>query len=318
MRTSDTPAGHVVDGEGAAAPAERRNLRADDASMVAIDDGHRHRPVLEPVAVVGLQRDADAHRPHEGLGACRAGRLPSRLGPAALVGGRCRRSRCAAIGYAVPADSVDAMTWPPGRQNAAGVPGRPVAAGDTPHRRATAGSAYGPPMTLHGEGRRNTNITVGRLDRNAARTADTRCRVGAVDRHRPRCCRHTRDRRGPAGQRLEVQFAPRLFDLTLSGDCLWTRHRLRRRWGLSHRTGNRTACPERTKPLSLLCGGCGYPTLGPQLCAFCLPMMTIRQPRRRPAGSIRDDFDVVTPLRSICAGIKSPNSPAHRESGGLV
>jgi len=23
-----------------------------------------------------------------------------------------------------------------------------------------------------------------------------------------------------------------------------------------------------------LCGGCGYPTLGPQLCAFCLPMMT--------------------------------------------
>ena len=21
-----------------------------------------------------------------------------------------------------------------------------------------------------------------------------------------------------------------------------------------------------------LCGGCGYPTLGPQLCAFCQPM----------------------------------------------
>ena len=68
MRTSDTPAGHVVVGQGVDAPAERRNLRADDASVVAVDDGHRHRPVLEPVAVVGLQRDADAHRPHQGLG----------------------------------------------------------------------------------------------------------------------------------------------------------------------------------------------------------------------------------------------------------
>ena len=52
MRTSDTPQGDVVVGEGADGPAERRHLRADDASVVAVDHGHRYRPVLEPVAVV--------------------------------------------------------------------------------------------------------------------------------------------------------------------------------------------------------------------------------------------------------------------------
>ena len=45
-------AGDVVVRKGVDGPAERRNLRTDDASVVAVDRGYRHRPVLEPVAVV--------------------------------------------------------------------------------------------------------------------------------------------------------------------------------------------------------------------------------------------------------------------------
>ena len=60
MRTRIGPPGDVVIRKGVDGPAERRHLRTDDASLVAIHPGHGHRPVLEPVAVVGLQRDADA------------------------------------------------------------------------------------------------------------------------------------------------------------------------------------------------------------------------------------------------------------------
>ena len=67
MRTADTRGGDVVAGDGADDTAARRHLRTHDASMVAIHDGYRHRSLLEPIAVLAVQRDVDEDRPHQGL-----------------------------------------------------------------------------------------------------------------------------------------------------------------------------------------------------------------------------------------------------------
>jgi opacity protein-like surface antigen len=82
--------------------------------------------------------------------------------------------------------------------------------------------SVGPPMLLHGEGRQNPDVQSG--DWTATpRTADTRCRAEQTTVLEPGVLTAPDVAEGSADQRLQVTFAPRLFNVTLSGDCLWAR-----------------------------------------------------------------------------------------------
>ena len=82
--------------------------------------------------------------------------------------------------------------------------------------------SVGPPVLLHGDGRRNPDVQSG--DWTATpRNADTRCRAEQTTVLEPGVLTAPEIAEGPAGQPLEVTFKPRLFGLQLSGDCLWTR-----------------------------------------------------------------------------------------------
>jgi hypothetical protein len=83
--------------------------------------------------------------------------------------------------------------------------------------------SVGPPILLHGDGRQNPDVQSG--DWTATpRNADTRCRAEQVTVLGPGVLAAPEVTEGAAGERLDVTFQPRLFKLTLSGDCLWTRN----------------------------------------------------------------------------------------------
>ncbi len=82
--------------------------------------------------------------------------------------------------------------------------------------------SIGPPILLNGDGRQNPDVESG--DWTATpRDADTRCRAEQVVVLGPGVLAAPEVTEGGAGQPLDVTFQPRLFKLTLSGDCLWSR-----------------------------------------------------------------------------------------------
>jgi hypothetical protein len=82
--------------------------------------------------------------------------------------------------------------------------------------------SVGPPILLHGGGRQNPDVQSG--DWTATpRSVDTRCRAEQTTVLEPGVVSAPEIAEGPAGQPLEVTFAPGLFNVTLSGDCLWAR-----------------------------------------------------------------------------------------------
>ncbi|BBX00353.1 hypothetical protein BST36_16250 [Mycolicibacterium moriokaense] len=82
--------------------------------------------------------------------------------------------------------------------------------------------SVGPPILLHGEGLRNADVESGEWVA-TPRTADTRCRAEQLTVLGPGILSEPEVAEGAAGEPLEVTFAPRLFNLQLSGDCLWAR-----------------------------------------------------------------------------------------------
>jgi hypothetical protein len=82
--------------------------------------------------------------------------------------------------------------------------------------------SVGPPILLHGDGRQNPDVQSG--DWTATpRNAGTRCRAEQTTVLEPGVLTAPEIAEGAAGERLDVTFQPRLFNLQLSGDCLWTR-----------------------------------------------------------------------------------------------
>jgi hypothetical protein len=82
--------------------------------------------------------------------------------------------------------------------------------------------SYGPDMTLHGEGRRNPSVRSGKWtatpqDSNSQCRAEQSAVVSAGVVGPPQISE------GKPGQPLEFQVVPRMFDLQLSGYCLWER-----------------------------------------------------------------------------------------------
>lgn len=96
------------------------------------------------------------------------------------------------------------------------------AAAPTPFEPNDAWRSYGPPISLHGQGMRNPNVISGAWT-GIPQDPDAQCRAeqqvvveaGVLS---PPVVSEAR-----AGEDLAVRLLPRLFSLTLSGDCLWTR-----------------------------------------------------------------------------------------------
>ncbi len=82
--------------------------------------------------------------------------------------------------------------------------------------------SFGPPIALHGEGLRNPNLSSGAwtatpLDPQAQCAATQHAVVSAGVVGPPVITK------GEPGQSLSFQVLPSLFDITMTGHCLWTR-----------------------------------------------------------------------------------------------
>ncbi len=121
-----------------------------------------------------------------------------------------------------PSDAAAAMTRPENATMPLVCAGGRWQTVTTPQPPSDRWLSVGPPMVLHGQGRRNPDVQSGHWTA-TPRNPDTRCHVEQSTVLEPGVLATPEKTEGPAGQRLDVQFAPRLFDLTLSGDCLWTR-----------------------------------------------------------------------------------------------
>lgn len=147
--------------------------------------------VAVTVAVLATAAPAQAEPPQPGT-AC----TPELAGAATMPTGQSLPLVCAA-----------------GRWSAVTVPGDP----------SDRWVSYGPAMALHGEGLRNPNLASGTwtatpLDPGTRCTATQQAVVSAGVVGEPLAAE------GAPGRPLTVQVAPRLFDIVMTGHCLWTRN----------------------------------------------------------------------------------------------
>ena len=120
-----------------------------------------------------------------------------------------------------PSNYADAMTMPGAMMPLVCQGGRWQTVA-TPAPPSDRWLSVGPAMTLHGEGRRNPDVRSG--DWTATpQDSTSRCRADQSTVVSPGVVSPPQTAEGPAGQPLKFTMLPRLFDLTLSGDCLWTR-----------------------------------------------------------------------------------------------
>lgn len=82
--------------------------------------------------------------------------------------------------------------------------------------------SYGPEITLSGEGRRNPNVRSGEWTA-TPQDSSSRCRAEQSTVVSPGVVSPPQVTEGQPGQVLDVQLAARLFELQLSGYCLWER-----------------------------------------------------------------------------------------------
>ena len=122
---------------------------------------------------------------------------------------------------------ADAMTQLPGGSDFLVCQGQPDgshawAEADVPFDPADRWVSYGPGITLHGQGFRNPNLTSGNWTANPL-DPDTVCGAQQVTVVSAGVIAPQQNLRGDAGQPLSVELLPKLFTVTLTGDCLWSR-----------------------------------------------------------------------------------------------
>lgn len=121
------------------------------------------------------------------------------------------------------ADISEATTMPPGQSLPLVCRGQRWQATTAPADPSDRWVSFGPAMALHGEGLRNPNLMSGTWtatpldpDSRCAATQQTVISAGVVG--------SPSVSEAPPGQQLSFQVPPRLFDITMSGHCLWVRH----------------------------------------------------------------------------------------------
>ncbi len=127
-------------------------------------------------------------------------------------------------------DFIGAMTLLPDEVTYAAcrdVDGSPVwAAVQTPFEPNDTWISYGPEITVHGQGMRNPNVTSGRwlaTPTEPPTDPPTVCRAEQETVVEAGVLSEPQVSESDPGSELPVEFLPRLFYLTLSGNCLWTR-----------------------------------------------------------------------------------------------
>jgi hypothetical protein len=94
------------------------------------------------------------------------------------------------------------------------------AAAETPFPPNDIWFSYGPPITLHGQGMRNPNLTSGAWTA-TPQDPDTTCRVTQTTVVEAGVLATPEVSQGGQGRALAVQMQPKLFYAELAGDCLW-------------------------------------------------------------------------------------------------
>ncbi|MCX2932854.1 hypothetical protein ORI20_21505 [Mycobacterium sp. CVI_P3] len=92
---------------------------------------------------------------------------------------------------------------------------------DTPFDPADTWLSYGPAITLHGQGFRNPNLRSGQWTAKPL-APDTVCGADQVTVVSAGVLAPLVHSEGPPGEQLQLEVLPKLFTITLSGDCLWT------------------------------------------------------------------------------------------------
>jgi hypothetical protein len=123
---------------------------------------------------------------------------------------------------ACAADLTDATTMAPGQSLPLVCQGQRWHAATAPGDPSDRWISFGPAMALHGEGLRNPNLTAGSwtatpLDPDARCAATQQAVISAGVVGTPV---HTE---GKPGQQLSLDVLPRLFDISMTGHCLWER-----------------------------------------------------------------------------------------------
>jgi hypothetical protein len=130
-------------------------------------------------------------------------------------------------GASCSADLGDAMTQLPNSSDFLTCEGRPDgshiwAPVATPFPPNDIWVSYGPPITLHGQGFRNANLASGQwtatpLDSGTACAAEQVTVVSAGILAPPELSQ------GKPGEPLSVEVLPKLFTITMTGNCLWAK-----------------------------------------------------------------------------------------------
>lgn len=82
--------------------------------------------------------------------------------------------------------------------------------------------SYGPPITLHGQGMRNPNLSSGQWTA-TPRDPEAQCRVTQTTVVEAGVLAEPEVTEGQPGAPLSVGMKPKLFYVELAGDCLWTK-----------------------------------------------------------------------------------------------
>jgi hypothetical protein len=121
-----------------------------------------------------------------------------------------------------PSGFSDVMTWLPGAKMPLACQDGRWQAVTSPQPPSDRWLSYGPEMTLHGEGRRNPSVRSGEWTA-TPQDSNSRCRAEQSAVVSPGVVGPPQTAEGQPGQQLDFQMVPRLFDLQLSGYCLWER-----------------------------------------------------------------------------------------------
>lgn len=81
--------------------------------------------------------------------------------------------------------------------------------------------SYGAGITLHGQGFRNPNLRSGQWTANTL-SQDAVCSADQVTVIGPGELAPVVHSQGDAGRPLQIEVLPKLFTITMSGDCLWS------------------------------------------------------------------------------------------------
>jgi len=129
-----------------------------------------------------------------------------------------------AVGVGCAADVADAMTLLPDQTTY--VACRPSGLGyswtavRTPFPPNETWLSYGSPITLHGQGMRNPNLSSGRWTA-TPRSAEATCRVTQTTVVEAGVLAPPQVSEGEKGKPMTVEMLPSLFYVELAGDCLW-------------------------------------------------------------------------------------------------